>query len=293
MPTLTLTDGRKIRYCVMIPSKDRADILAHRLKTMPHLVHRDVYVGYQTDQLADYQRLVFDRYPAICPVTFENPKGSVAWARQQIKEAVTERRYQYYVTMDDNTYATKESLENLVRCCAEYPEPTVMAGLHRVLLHFDRARIAKGITTINGLRSYASVSMMMVCVPAELWEPYTYPHDAYGLDDRHWYLWMLDRGYRNFRVCMDSPFRKPRYQRGGQGDLDARAVKCGHAIRQLATDFPAMVGSNGTLRIPWDFILERMAGATSHRLAMGTTLRTDQMTAPKKRLTIKKKGLRT
>jgi hypothetical protein len=290
MPTLKLSNGKTIRYCVMIPSRGRGDIIHFRFKKMPHMNDADTYVGIDAGTWAEYKRFIQD-FPAVSFVVVDNPMGSVSHARQVVKNAVV-GKYDYYVTMDDNTHVDLVHLENLVRACAEWPRPTVMAGLHRVSLHFDRNRIAKGTSTVNGLRSYESVSMMLVCVPASLWEPYTYPHDAYGLDDRHWYLWMLARGHKDFRVCLDAKFRKPRYQKGGQGTLDERAMKCGHAIRQLATDFPEMVGSNGTLRIPWDYILARMQGATSHRLAMGSTLRTDAMTKPvaaKKKFVLKRR----
>lgn len=284
---LTLTDGRVVRYCVMIPSKDRVDVLALRLRKMPHMNHPDVFVGVENGEWSAYRNL-FVLYPSIVPATYDNPSGSVSWARQQIKQVVPRNTYDYYVTADDNTHVELDDLNNLVRCCAEWPKPAIMAGLHRVSLHFDRNRIAKGTTTVHGLRSYASVSMMLVCAPAALWEPYTYPHEAFGLDDRHWFLWLISKGYTEFRVCLDASFRKPRYQKGGQGSLDERAYKCGLAIAQLAKDFPAMVGSNGTLRIPWDYIMKRQLGETSHRLAMGSTMRTDQMTRPAKKFVLKR-----
>lgn len=284
---LTLTNGRVVRYCVMIPSKGRADVVAFRFRKMPHMNSSDVFVGVEKEEWPAYRNF-FAIYPAVQSVAYPNEKHSIGWARQLLKMKAGTISYDFYVMADDNTHVEKQALDDLVRCCAEWPTPCIMSGLHRVSLHFDRNRIAKGTKTINGLRSYASVSMMLTCVPAKIWNDYTFPHDAYALEDRHLFLWAIDRGYVEFRVCLDAPFRKPRYQKGGQGSLDERAYKCGLSIAQLAKDFPAYVGSNGTLRIPWDYILKRKLGETSHRLAMGSTLKTDQMTRPRKKFVLKR-----
>jgi hypothetical protein len=114
--------------------------------------------------------------------------------------------------------------------------------------------------------------MIFQCYPRDLYEPYVYPDEAFGLDDRHYYLWLLNRGHANFRVCMDAPFTKSRYQEGGQGPVDMRAEKNGKAIARLAKDFPKLVGAQGTLRIPWQLLIDAAANGgiiTADRLPGG------------------------
>ena len=90
-----------------------------------------------------------------------------------------------------------------------------------------------------------------------------------GLDDRHFFLWLMKHGIRDFRVCPDAPYSKSRYQKGGQGTIDERMEKCGRAIEKIARDFPEWTGSTGTLRLPWKLILDSIDGKTPDRLAGG------------------------
>lgn len=284
MPTI-LTARGPVTFCVLVPSRGRAALLAKTLGKMPWLVDRDTYVGFEKEEKESYRPLFKKMCP--WPVSYYNPRGSVALARERLREiAMTHKEYDYFVVTDDNAvHRSKEGLHNLVRACAEWPRPCVMAGMHNTAMHFDRGKIGLKKTR-HGLSSYPAVAAIFQCYPRSLYEPFRYPEEAYGLDDRYYYLWLLNRGHTEFRVCMDAPFTKSRYQPGGQGSLDERAEKCGRAIARLAADFPKLVGAVGTLRIPWQHLIKTVnAGGTitGNRLVGG---------AMRKEGTLQKSGLR-
>lgn len=275
MPEIVLHNGQKRRFCVLIPSRGRATVLAKTLEKMPWLNDGDTYVGFEHCEAPPYVHAL-NRFPHIERISYNNPLGSVAVARERLRRHVVEQmpatRYQYYVVTDDNArHKSKEALFNLARACAEWTEkwgPCIMAGMHNTAAHFDRGKIGKA-KTLNGLRSYPAVAMIFQCYPRSLYERYEYPPDAFGLDDRHFFLWCLAQGVTRFRVCMDAPFTKSRHQPGGQGTLDERAEKTGRAIARLAADFPKFVGSMGTLKIPWQHVIQTVK---NHGTITGTRL---------------------
>lgn len=285
-----------IPFCVLIPTRGRPDILAKTLKKMPFLDSPGVFFGVQRDEHAAYECVHGLTKAKV--VLYSNPVGSVAVAREHLRRhavtATAAPRWQYAVVTDDNATYSMESLNSLVAAAAAYQRfvngrPVVMAGMHNTAPHFDRNLIAKKIT-VDRFTTYPNVAMIYQCYPMELFARYTYPADAYGLDDRHFFLWAISQGVRDFRVCMDAPFTKSRYQKGGQGSIDERAQKCGHAIARLATDFPRYVGATGTLRIPWQFILESEAAGGMHgadRLVGGSMRK--ETTILKSRVTIRRK----
>jgi len=264
---------------------------------MPWLNQPDTYLGIETDELSEYQDFTKGLIGASV-VTYHNPRGSVAWAREVLRRSAMARRgghsrsprYDYFVVTDDNAiHRSEDALHKLVRACAEWPELCVMAGMHSTAMHIDRGKIGKK-KTICGLTSYPAVAAIFQCYPRELYADYCYPEDAFGLDDRHYFLWLLDRGNTEFRVCMDAPFTKSRYQAGGQGSLNERAEKCGRAIARLAGDFPALVGATGTLRLPWQHLIHTVqAGGTitGNRLVGGAMRKEKDL--QHKRLTIRRK----
>lgn len=284
-------------FCVLIPTRGRWDILAKTLKKMPFLDARGVYFGVERGEHPKYTCLHDLRSAKV--VLYDNPEGSVAVARERLRRRVIpgasgDEGWQYAVVTDDNASFTMESLNSLVAATARYEEhtngrPVVMAGMHNTAPHFDRNLITKKIK-VHRFTSYPNVAMIYQCYPMTLYTRYTYPPDAYGLDDRHFFLWAISVGVRDFRVCMDAPFNKSRYQKGGQGSIDERMEKCGRAIARLATDFPRYVGATGTLRIPWQFILQAESHAgpvTADRLAGGSMRK--ENTLIKQSLTIKRK----
>lgn len=286
---LILTSKGAVSYAVLIPSKGRPGVWGKALQKMPWLNHHDTYLGVETEEQADYLPFRLN-----CKfVVYDNPLGSVAVAREKLRRHTT-GRYDYFVVTDDNAvHKSEAALHNLVRACAEYPANVVMAGYHNTASHFDRGKIGKA-TEVNGLRSYPGVAMIFQCYPDTFYSRYVYPEQSFGLDDRHFSLWALKNGM-DFRVCMDAPFTKTRYQEGGQGPVEIRARKTGLAIARLASDFPEYVGAVGTLRIPWQFLLDARAhGMTANRLVGGSMRKENTLnnTGPKKKIMIARHHLK-
>lgn len=267
---------------VLIPSYNRPSVLLRNLRKMPFLNMPNTLFAVHSDEwwkYTDCRRTA----PRAGWIEVKNPSGSVAVMREALRRTALRADnlghpdipIQYYVVTDDNATYSEESLDHLVTCARTFPRrPCTVAGMHNTAPHFDRRAIEQTKEEHGGVASYAVVSMMFQCYPRDLYEKYRYPPDAYGLDDRHFYLWAIDQGVREFRVCMDAPFNKARYQEGGQGTVIQRALKNGRAIARLATDFPDLVGAAGTLRIPWQLILGMKAGSIPDRLA-GGSMRTE------------------
>jgi len=277
-------------FCVLIPSRQRVEVLATSLRKMPWLNSPHTCVGIESGEADTYARMLAKVAPRTKFAIYPNPTGSVAVAREALRRIAIDNGYTYYVVTDDNAvHRSEEALHNLVQCAADWPKkPVIMAGMHNTAIHFDRTKVLKK-ETINGLTSYPTVAMMFQVYAHDLYKEYAYPADAYGLDDRHLALWAMSRGVREFRVCMDAPFTKSRYDKkkgevaGGQGTIPERMVKCGLAIARLATDFPRYVGASGTLRIPWSFIMDMEAGYTADRLVGGAMRKAEAIVTPHKK----------
>lgn len=264
-----------IRMSVLIPTCGRPDAMVKLWRRkMNFLNHEDTFIGIHQNDWDSYKSLR-NEFQKCQYVAINNPHGSVAVAREQLRVMATHcREFLYHVVTDDNAVFTRGSLFNLVKAsqvCQHHLGVTVVAGMHGTAQHFDRGRIARGVLELDGTRTYAGVAMMFQCYPAHLYREYQYPADAFGLDDRHMVLWMIDRmmGRHQFRVCMDAPFTKPRYAPGGQGPVEARLEKNGKAIARLATDFPKLVGATGTLPIKWEFLFNLQMGRTATRMPAG------------------------
>lgn len=291
MPHIPTAYGN-VTFTVLIPTRGRPEALARSLKKMPWLNDMDTIIGLHGEDRAIYADVQaanrFTRW-----VTVHNPTGSVAVARELLRTyAMGNARADYYVVTDDNAvHASEAALHNLVRCAHEYRmarptvtvgwgevahAPVIMAGMHNTAMHFDRGKL-KHTKTLYGLRSYPSVAMIFQVYPHDVYSRYAYPANAYGLDDRHFFLWCISIGITDFRVCMDAPFTKSRYQEGGQGDIRSRMLKTGQAIEQLAHDFPILVGATGTLRIPWQFLLAMGTTGTADRLVGGSMRKEEQI----------------
>ena len=258
-------------YAVMIPTKGRSDRIQKGFRKMTFLNDGRVYVGIEHRETEDY-KFFMDENPLVNYVFYHNPEGSVSFARQQLKcSADMDYSHRSYIFTDDNAVFTETSLHTLLNAhkdCTTDITPCVMAGAHSTSEHFDRNR--RKLMEIHGeTRSYPQPSMIFYCVSQNVCKDYIFPHDTFGLDDRHFFLWLMSKGVRNFRVCPDAPYTKSRYQKGGQGTIEERMMKCGRAIEKIARDFPAWAGSSGTLRLPWQLILDTLSGKTPDRLAGG------------------------
>lgn len=267
-------NGMAHRFAVLIPSRGRGDLLRKTFARMPFLENEDVWIGTQHDQKADYAWV-----DSRCSrVQFNNPEGSVGIAREALRHAALHLdRYAYLVMTDDNARFTEESLYTLVAGTASierWEERTVfVAGMHGTASHFDRGAIAKTRHTVCGYKGcfnfYKAVGAIFHCINADWMKTYQYPRDCFALEDRHLFLTAITRGDTEFRICMDAPFTKSRYQAGGQGDIPKRMWNCGRSIERLAHDFPTQVGAKGTFPTPWQFIISMARGATADRLVGG------------------------
>jgi hypothetical protein len=285
----------QIRFCVLIPSRQRAPVLTKTLRKMPWLNTPDTYIGVEQQEMPLYLPMLKGIAPKVNIVTYENKYGSVAVAREQLRQHTIDKHYTHYVVTDDNAiHASEQALYNLVRCAAEWSiQPVIMAGMHNTAVHFDRNKIQQRVV-INGLASYPTVAMMFQVYAHSLYKAYEYPDNAFGLDDRHLALWAIQQGVRQFRVCMDAPFTKSRYAKkdgivqGGQGTIEERMEKCGWAIGCLARDFPRYVGAMGTLRIPWSFLLDMESGHTADRLVGGAMRSSDAIVRRRVQVRVRK-----
>lgn len=265
-------------FAVLIPSRLRADILAKTLTRMPFLDARHVVIGVEDTEYAKYRRKLAEvSHLRFNLIAYANPLGSVGVAREQLRQHALSYfpKVLQFVLTDDNARYTEESLHNLVQSAYDWNgvhfDTSFMAGMHSTAPHFDRGAIAKTKETLNGLTSYATVAAIYHTVHRHWYQTYQYPERCFALEDRHMFLTGIQRGMRphQFRVCMDAPFSKSRYQPGGQGTIHERMKKCGHSIEQLAHDFPEYVGARGTFPTPWKFIMDMAAGASADRLVGG------------------------
>ena len=259
-------------YAIMIPTKGRADRIQKGFKKMPFLNDWRTYIGIEHREIDDYQEFM-DENSDCHYVFYHNPMGSVSFARQQLKcHADMNHGHRRLIFTDDNAVFTEKSLQMLLKSYDAYKRltkrPCVMAGAHSTSVHFDR-NSRKEMETHHGYQSYPQPAMIFYCVGQRDAGNYVFPSDTYGLDDRHFFLWLMKQGVRDFRVCPDAPYSKSRYQKGGQGTIDERMEKCGRAIEKIARDFPKWAGSTGTLRLPWKLILDSIDGKTPDRLAGG------------------------
>lgn len=272
---------RPLKVAVLIPSRGRAALLAKSLAKMPFLNNPDTYLGIQRDELDDYKEVVNHVGHQCQIILFDNSKGSVGIAREHLRLEAVRKKYEWYVATDDNARFTQESLNALVQSAEAWQSHThamtLMAGMHSTAPHFDRGLIAKTSATVGGWRTYAGIGFIFHAIPHAWYANYSYPGGCFALEDRHMMLSAIDAGHREFRVCMDAPFSKSRYQPGGQGDISKRQWNCGRSIEQLAHDFPSMVGARGTLPLPWQFIFSLRDGATVDRLVGGAMRKGDQL----------------
>lgn len=259
--------GQTIRFAVCIPSRGRgARVSRMWQRKMNFLDAPGVFFGVDKDGAKDYSVLV--KKANWFEIT--NPTGSVSCAREQVRRRAMSApgRYQTVVLTDDNATFTRDSLNALVRAQVAYQtkvgEPVVMGGLHGTAAHWDKDKVDDA-ATVNGTRSYERVSMMFWAMPANLYEQYRHPDDAYGYDDRHLVLWLISQGVRHFRVTPDAPFSKARYQLGGQGRIEERIEKNTNGTLCLLRDFPDYMGLFDPA-IPWKTVLKYETAGLQTRL---------------------------
>lgn len=274
-------------FAVLIPSRGRWDLFAKTLARQPFLQQPNVYIGIENDEYREYMRLI----QMVCGrrtnpriVTYNNKEGSVGYAREQLRLAATRDKYDWYVATDDNAKFIEASLHALVYSAEAWrvktDKLTFMAGMHSTAMHFDRNLIRRK-ETVGGWTTYPGIGFIFHAVHHTWYgQHYSYPRGCFALEDRHMMLSAIAAGHSEFRVCMDAPFSKSRYQAGGQGDIEKRRWNCGRAIEQLAHDFPREVGARGTLPLPWQFIMKLRDGAVVDRLVGGAMRKEERLEKP-------------
>ncbi len=273
---------RPISFAVLIPSRGRWDVLRKTLERQPFLNDTATYIGIENDEYREYMRVLTDQKlrSTMRTVTYNNKEGSVGHAREQLRLQATWDKYEWYVITDDNAQYTAASVNALVQSAEAWRiktgKLTFMAGMHSTAMHFDRNLINKK-QTVDGWTTYPGFGFIFHAVHHTWYAKYSYPRDCFALEDRHMMLSAIAAGHSEFRVSMDAPFSKSRYQLGGQGDISKRRWNCGKAIERLAHDFPSEVGSRGTLPLPWQFIIRLRDGATVDRLVGGAMRKGEEL----------------
>jgi hypothetical protein len=264
-----------VRFAVLIPTRGRGRRVTKLWKEegkMHFLDASGVFLGVDhRDRDNDYD---LEHLGRAFVEYVHNPSGSVAHAREHLRQVATShsrllpKPYRTYVLTDDNATFTREALDRLVDAqdalSRHYDEPVIMAGSHTTAAQFDRFKI-KYATEVDGFTTYERLSAIFWAIPAPLYEAYKHPSDAFGYDDRHLALWLIDRGVKHFRVCVGANYAKGRYQKGGQGALIERVNKNATATGRLLADFPKLMGLFEPA-IPLKTMLAYKAGELTTRL---------------------------
>ena len=248
--------------CVLIPSAGRPGVLHTTLTEQRFLDRRSTFVGLQNDQWGDYKQVRRD-FSSITYIRYDNPGGSTVVARERLRAHATSLdEFRRYVCADDNTYYTEASLTNLVRASLSFKQLTVVGGMQGSTSmnakpsRFDEAYVKKSGFTKSGLRFYKKIGMMFWCFPHSLYSKIKYLEDwgdlrsAGCMEDHSIALACLKKGHTRFVVCMNAPFKKKRFQPGGQGDPRSRATKIGLAWIRLGALYPEYMSH---VRMIWPY----------------------------------------
>lgn len=250
------------RVAVMIPSAGRPNVLHDTLTRQPFLNHRDTYVGIQNDQWDDYFP-VRKSFNKITYETYDNKFGSTCVARENLRRCVVAEEYDRYICMDDNTHFCEQSFDNLVRASFSYPGVAVIGGMQGSTsmkakpTRFDEAYAKKSGHTVGTLQFYEKIGMMFWSFPHSLYSKISYcslakdmPNPG-AMEDHTAALGCLKVNPKTkFVICMDAPFVKKRFQKGGSGNPVARAEKIGLAWIRLAQIHPEFMAH---VRMVWPY----------------------------------------
>jgi hypothetical protein len=245
---------KRTSYAVLIPSKGRPDGLAKTLEKQPFLNRDTTYVGIQRDQRKMYAP-VRAQYDRIRWVQFENPQSSGCVAREALREVATADGYDRYVPTDDNARYSETSLENLIRASVVYPvQPCIVSGFHGTAPHFDASKIKKA-KEYGGLHFYEKWGAIFWTIPHSIYSRMSYPPDGGRMDDRFVSFAGLKLGCTSWVVCMEAPFTKSCYQKGGYQGA-GRTKMMGQSIVRLAQDYPEYM-EKVVISFPWARIIAK------------------------------------
>jgi hypothetical protein len=247
-------DGAKLSVAHLIPTRGRAALMLKALPKMREIWNRvGTYLAVEGREEEKYYPVI-EQLPNVHLVTFNNPDACVGKALDVLRRRATKEGYDYYVMSDDNCRFTNESFTNLVRATAEWGKPVHMAGAHPTAAFFDKSRIRRTMVVKHGIRSYRKMAWILRCVPHEMYEPFRYPHDLPCYADRYFSMWLISKGYLEFRATPDAPFDKRRFVEGGIGTKQSRG-RSALGLAMMAKDFAPTWG-HLEVRIPWEEILK-------------------------------------
>lgn len=252
---IELKSGKKISFCVLIPTRKRARLLESLWyrKNMEFLNHPSTHMGLFEEEIDEYKSF-FKEFSKITVVTHAHSKG-IAAARQRIKERVKKTADpDYYIVTDDNAIYSEDALIKLVKATHRWTikngATAQFAGLHSVVMYWDKKKVEN--LKREKKTSYEKMCWIFMCFPAELYDKYKYYEALLAYDDKHLGLWMTLHGYQT-RVYVNSPFSKTRLQPGGSGTNEERVLKQAHDIALLYKLYPEIMG-NIMPRIPWKYL---------------------------------------
>jgi len=255
---------------ILIPTRQRADVVVKQLKKMPFLNHSDVFYGLDNREAKSYAATLANAGLGAVHCTFvmyRNEQHSVGFCRDQLRLAGLKRRpkFDLFVVTDDNAVFKEESLTNLVRCSVEYPvQPNLTSGSGELMRYYASGKggALKDLRVINDLRSFERVTHIFTAVPRIIYRRFAYPVESLAAEDRYRTMWALSHGIFAIRECLDAPYSKPRQQPGGTGGAEERMRATGLGFAKLAQDFPVFVGCTGSTPARWSLIMQIAKGYT-------------------------------
>lgn len=249
-----LYNDQKVSVAHLIPSHGRAELMMKSMDKMQSVWNRvGTYLAIDRRETKSYVP-VFDALPKVHVIEYKNPDNCVGKALDVLREMATRHGYDYYVMSDDNCRFTYDSFVNLVRATAEWGKPVHMAGAHPTAAFFDKGRIKRTLVKKNGISTYRKMAWIFRCVPHEMYAPFAYPHDLPCYADRYFSMWLISKGYLEFRATPDAPFDKRRFVQGGIGTKESRG-RSAIGLSMMAKDFAPTWG-HLEVRIPWEEILK-------------------------------------
>lgn len=242
---------KRANYHVLIPSHGRPRSLAKLFKACPTLNTPNTFVGLEEGEFKTYLELFARQgvaWDKANKVLYRTARGYPSNARHILKRtSFNEGGAARYVLSDDNCRFSDESLQSLL--AAQRFTSGVVAGFHPTFSLFHKDQISKTgrVDPRTKVFVYDKVQMIFWCLPAKMYDLFTYPEDVY-YDDVYFNYWCLSRGFTNFTVCREAVFDKRRHEAGGTGNAQQRMLKQAESMLRIAQDFPQWATS-GTVAI--------------------------------------------
>src|SRR5262245_51951722 len=104
-------NGKRERVAILIPTRGRAAYTRKMwVNRMKFLNNVDTWIGIERQERADYRKSL-DHLPDATVVQYDNPLGSVAYAREYLRNEVLDSgfHYKWFVVTDDNALFTQDS----------------------------------------------------------------------------------------------------------------------------------------------------------------------------------------